>query len=426
MTDPITLRCTARTLFDAGVAAADPGHAVRQSLMGDPVRATRIVAVGKAALAMLAAAREFLPDVPAVVVTNAENAAAAPRGETVHVAGHPVPDAAGERAALAVEAFVARAGEGETVLVLVSGGGSAMLPAPVEGVALGDKIAVTDLLLASGAPIDAINTVRRALSRLKGGGLARAIHPARTVAMLLSDVPRDEIAVIASGPTVPGSPADRQAGEAVDVLRRWCAMDRVPPAVRTVLEQRRHGAVERLPELFVENRLVGGNGTSVRAMAERAVQSGLAASIVSTWLDGDVADAAATMHRAAMTALGSDSPDVLLAGGETTVVLRGTGTGGRNQEMALRFALLCEREPPPRPWAFLSGGTDGRDGPTEAAGGLVDAGTIPRLRGRGLDVEGMLVDNDSGTALREAGDLLVTGPTGTNVADLQVLTMGRT
>ena len=415
------LRATARAIFDAGVVAADPADAVRRSLVDTPVAASRIVAVGKAALAMLDAAREAVPDAPALAVTNRENAVDV-TGARVLAAGHPVPDAAGEAAARAIEAFVADAGEGETVLVLVSGGASAMLPAPVEGVALADKIAVTELLLASGAPIDAMNAVRRALSRLKGGGLARAIHPARTVALLLSDVPRDAIAAIASGPTVPAGDARTVAREALAVLDRYALRERVPAAVRERLEGDARDEPAPRPEPDVENRLVGGNGVSLDAMAARCERDGLPHRIASRWLDGDVGEAAAFLHRAALAAPEGDV--ALLAGGETTVVLRGDGKGGRNQELALRFALLAEAKPIPRPWAFLSGGTDGRDGPTEAAGGLVDAGTIERARTAGIDIEAALARNDSGPVLGRAGDLLVTGPTGTNVADLQVIVLG--
>ena len=294
-----------------------------------------------------------------------------------------------------------------------------MMPAPVKGVTLADEIAVTELLLASGAPIDAINAVRRALSRLKGGGLARAIHPARTVALLLSDVPRDDVGAIASGPTVPGGGPRETARRAVHVLDGHGLRERVPAAVRERLERDAAEAPERTFMPDAENRLVGGNGPSLDAMAAHCGRAGLLHRVVTRWLDGDVADAARALHRAARHA--PPGPVALLAGGETTVVLRGDGVGGRNQELALRFALLAEAEPLDRPWTFLSGGTDGRDGPTEAAGGLVNAETVAAIRRAGIDPNGSLARNDSGTALAAGDGLLVTGPTGTNVADLQVL-----
>ena len=417
------LRSTARALFEAGVAAADPADAVRSSLRTAPVEATRIVAVGKAALAMATAARETLPDAELLVVTNEENAVAAPPGWRVLVAAHPVPDAGGAAAAREVEAFAATAGDGETVLVLVSGGGSAMLPAPIEGVSLDDKIALTAALLASGAPIDEMNAVRRALSRLKGGGLARTIHPARTVALLLSDVPHDEIAAIASGPTVPGAKPDEAARDALRVLGNHGLLARAPEAVRAALEARaleRAGDAGAAPN--VENRLVGGNALSVRAMHDAARARGIEAMRMDGWADGDVGIAAKRMHELARRA---PSPvQAVLMGGETTVRLRGTGQGGRNQEFALRFALECEADPLPREWAFVSGGTDGRDGPTDAAGGLVDRTTLSRIEANGEDARALLANNDSYAALKAGDALLMTGATGTNVADLQVLVLG--
>lgn len=417
------LRARARAIFDAGVAAADPAAAVRRSLEAKPVRAERVIAFGKAAVPMALAALEHCPDAPALVVTNRENVGAAlPDGARLLVAGHPVPDEEGEAAALAVETFAQAAGEGETVLVLVSGGGSAMLPAPVGGLTLADKVAVTEALLASGAPIDEINTVRQALSRLKGGGLARAIHPARTVGLLLSDVPHDDVRAIASGPTIPERGTGRRASDALDILKRYVEPRRRPARAVSVLLNGAPGSDPCLQMPGVENRLVGGNGVSLDAMAAAVANDGVVAVVVSRWLDGDVADAAAAMHRAATGA--GEGGVALLAGGETTVVLRGGGRGGRNQEMALRFALLAERQPLGRDYVFLSGGTDGRDGPTDAAGGLVDTGTPARMRAAGVDPDALLADNDSHAALAASGDLLSTGGTGTNVADLQVLLLG--
>ena len=425
MTDTAALRATARELFDAGVAEADPTEAVRRSLNDHPIRPDRIIAVGKAALSMARASLEALPSLPpTVVVTNEENVAsqALDHGRVL-IAGHPVPDANGAAAAREIETFAAQAGEGETVLVLVSGGASAMLPAPIEGISLRDKIETTETLLGCGAPIDAINIVRRALSRLKGGGLGRAIHPAQTVALLLSDVPHDNISAIGSGPTVPEPSPAENVKAALAVLERYALTERIPKTVRHVLEKNAILDEGKADQLLIENRLIGGNGLSLDAMSREAERKGLAFRIVSRWLDGDVSDAARTLHAAATEA--PKNAIALLAGGETTVVLRGNGKGGRNQELALRFAMLCEAEPLDRPWAFLSGGTDGRDGPTTAAGGVVDASALDRIRAVGSDPNALLANNDSFAALKAAGDLLVTGATGTNVADLQVLVLGK-
>ncbi len=398
------LRAEAVRLFRAGLAAADPGAGVAAALRAEPPgKVARLVAVGKAARRMAEAALGVLGPVPgALVVTNAENAAPL-AGARVLVAGHPVPDANGARAAEAVIAAVAGLAATDTVLVLVSGGGSALLPAPVAGVSLADKAAVASLLLASGADITEMNLVRQQLSRLKGGGLLRLAAPARVRALVLSDVIGDDLRAIASGPTAAplGTRADARAA-----LRARGLWERLPEAVRAHLAQ--DVAPEALPE--ARNTLIGSNAISVAAMAAASP----AARPIEAPLTGDVGDAAARV-----AALGTGT---WVMGGETTVTLRGRGMGGRNQELALRVALLGERWP--GPWSFLAGGTDGRDGPTDAAGGLVDGGTAARIRAAGLDAEARLADNDSSRALAAAGDLLVTGGTGTNVADLAVLIRG--
>lgn len=407
MTDTTAdLRARARHLFAAGVAAADPEAAVARALDRTPLAVPPggrlvIVAVGKAALGMARAAMARSGPAQVLAVTNYENAGALP-GATVIAAGHPVPDANGAAAAQAVEALVAGLGPEDRVLALISGGGSALLPAPAAGLSLEDKAEVNRLLLASGAEIDEMNLVRQQLSRLKGGGLLRAAAPARVTALLLSDVIGDDLRVIASGPTVVpiGTRADARA--ALEARGLW---PRLPGPVRAHLSA--EVAAPALPE--ADNRLVGSNALSVAAMAAEAPEAHVAAAP----LVGDVGDAAGKI-----AALGSGWS---LIGGETTVVLRGEGLGGRNQELALRVALLAEREGWAPGWVFLSGGTDGRDGPTEAAGGIVDAGTLGRIRAAGLDPAALLAENDSHRALGAAGDLLVTGATGTNVADLQIL-----
>ncbi|KDB01905.1 hydroxypyruvate reductase [Defluviimonas sp. 20V17] len=399
-------RDTARQLFMAGVAAADPSGAVRRALQEAPVAAPpggrlAVIAVGKAALGMARAAMAVARPDSVLVVTNYENAADLP-GAEVLAAGHPVPDAQGEAAARRVEALLGQLGPRDRVLALISGGGSALLPAPVQGLTLEDKAQVNRLLLASGAEITEMNLVRQQLSRLKGGGLLRAAAPAGVTALILSDVIGDDLRVIASGPTV--APIGTRA-EALAALRARGVWDDLPESVRAHLTA--PAAQLDLPE--ADNRLIGSNPRSVAAMASAAPEAG----VIEAPLVGDVAEAAAR--------IASLGPGTWLMGGETTVVLRGTGRGGRNQELALRVALLARDRGWAPGWVFLSGGTDGRDGPTDAAGGIVDAGTLGRIRGAGLDPEALLARNDSHAALQAAGDLLITGATGTNVADLQVL-----
>jgi hydroxypyruvate reductase len=398
-------RDTALRLFRAGVAAADPAAGVARALEGwrRPSGRLLLVAVGKAAARMTRAALPLAGPDAAIVVTNDGNAAEIP-GARLFVAGHPVPDARGLAAAEAVIAAAAALGPGDGLLALISGGGSALLPAPVAGVSLADKAAVNRLLLASGAPIEAMNLVRQNLSRLKGGGLARLAHPAAVTALILSDVIGDDLRAIASGPTV--APLG-DAAAAAAVLRARGLWDAVPATVRAHLA----AAPPAPPVPPADNRLIGSNARSVAAMAAAAPGARVAAEP----LTGDVAAAAARI-------LAEGRPGITLWGGETVVTLRGRGLGGRNQELALRVALLAEAAGGwPTGWAFLSAGTDGRDGPTDAAGGLVDAGSLARMRAAGIDPAARLADNDSHRALAAAGDLVVTGGTGTNVADLQVL-----
>ena len=397
------MRALARTIFDAGVAAADPYDAVKSALARKPVAdGTPVFAVGKAAVRMTEAALETGAHLgPVIVVTNPENARDLP-GAEVFAAAHPVPDEVGLAAGLAVEKGVKAAVQ--DVLALISGGGSALLPAPAEGLSLAYKIAVSEALLASGADITEMNLVRQCLSRLKGGGMLRAAAPAKVRALILSDVVGDDLRAIASGPTA--APLGT-AGDARAICESYGIWDNLPEAVQDVLNV--SGAAQAVPE--AENELVGSNTQSVMAMATAAKSVDLPLHIHSPALTGGVEEAA---RRVA----GTTDPGIHLFGGETTVQLRGSGTGGRNQELALRVALHLERSR--RDWVYLQGGTDGRDGPTDAAGGLIDAECLAKIRAK-TNLEEGLLNNDAYRLLAAGDGLLMTGGTGTNVADLGVL-----
>lgn len=392
-------RRQALQIFQAGVAAADPARAVSAALNDGITRPALIVAVGKAAGLMAQAALARFPDTPCIAVTNYENAAPID-GAEVFAAGHPVPDDNGAQAAQAVIAAL-RAATGP-VLALISGGGSALLPAPAAPLTLADKQQVNALLLASGLDITGMNLIRQQLSDLKGGGFLRQAAPHPVTALILSDVVGDDLSVIASGPTV--APIGT-AQDAVALLQARGLWDQVPQAVRDHLTATRT-AVD-LPK--ATNILIGSNSQSVAAMAAAVPH----AHVIPDPVDGDVRDAARLICDAA-------GPGITLWGGETTVQLRGTGRGGRNQELALWIA----QEAASRGWTgwtCLQAGTDGRDGPTEAAGGLVDQDTLGRIAAAGGDLAALLANNDSYAALALAGDLLIIGATGTNVADLGVL-----
>ncbi|MGR8931311.1 MAG: glycerate kinase type-2 family protein [Gammaproteobacteria bacterium] len=433
--------------FRAGLIAADPATAVQNHLRiidnrfqvatdsdGHTTRTgdwskIHIVAFGKAAPAMAKTARLFVPPekfaAPGIVVTTYDNVQGID-GFEVFGAGHPLPDINGMRAAQKLADKVRQAEQQDLILALISGGGSALLPFPVEGVSLDDKIATTQLLLGCGANINQINCVRKHLSQIKGGGLARLTAPAELHALILSDVLGDDFSSIASGPTV----ADPSTfAEALDILESNGISEQVPASVKAYLEL---GKLGRKPEtakpgdsLFgrVSHTLVGSNTVSVDAVAEAAASQHYRVQIFSNRLSGEARDVADRLlqHAKQLFRQGIRQNTALIAGGETTVTLRGDGRGGRNQEMALSFALAAEKYDLSNHWTFLSGGTDGRDGPTDAAGGLVNSQTLSKIRAAGIDPSASLDNNDSYTALQAANDLVITGATGTNVADLQIL-----
>ena len=407
------LRATARRLYDAAVTAAEPGKAVARQLSAKPLPKVRgrtvLIAIGKAAPAMLAEAlRHVEGPHEALAVTHHENTQAV-SGARVLKAGHPVPDAAGAVAGRAVMDLLDTAGADDQVIALISGGGSALVPTPVDGLSLADKAVVNQLLLSAGLDIVTMNLVRQQLSQLKGGGFLRRAAPAPVTALILSDVIGDDLRAIASGPTV--GPIGT-AAEASAVLKDHGLWDKLPEAARRVLATDRPAG----PVPQATNIMVGSNGQSVAAMADLARAEGWDVRLSDSPLVGDVEAAAGRI----VTALIPEKvPTALLLGGETTVILRGDGRGGRNQELALRVALTAPALA--QDWLFLSGGTDGRDGPTDAAGGLVDAGTAARIADAGHDAAALLANNDSYAALAASGDLLMTAATGTNVADVQVL-----
>ncbi|MGB3406145.1 MAG: DUF4147 domain-containing protein [Jannaschia sp.] len=390
-------------IFNAGLRRADPAAAVAEALDGAR-RPDLILAIGKAACAMARAALARFPATACLIVTNPENAGAVP-GADVMLGGHPVPDAGSLAAGEALLAAAGALASGHHCLVLISGGGSALAVAPVEGVGLAEKAELSRLLLGAGLDIKAMNLVRQNVSRLKGGGLARALAPATAEALILSDVVDDDLAAIASGPMVPPLGDAAAARAVLEAAGLW---DRTPLSCQAALRRPGSSATPIVPCT-----LVGSNRLSAEAMLAAAP----GAHLDPVPLEGDVAEAAMRVSRAARTREG-----LTLWGGEPTVLQRGQGRGGRNQELALRVAVALRGIG--RPWAFLSAGTDGRDGPTDAAGAIVDDGTLARAAAAGLDIEARLADNDSYPVLAASGDLLMTGGTGTNVADLQILWVG--
>jgi hydroxypyruvate reductase len=422
-------RDAAHAIWRAALAAGDVAPLVTrivrregdQLLIADRPCPPRVVVVGcgKASGAMALAVEGVLGDriVEGLVVVKDGYTAPTRRIRLVE-AGHPVPDARGEAAALEMIERVRRAGADDLVLFLVSGGGSALMPAPAPPVTLAEKQETTRLLLGAGATINELNAVRKHLSLLKGGQLARAAAPAPVVSLILSDVVGDPLDVIASGPTAP----DRSTfAEALAVLQRRGVAARVPPPVRERLAAGAAGDIEETPKpgdrLFdhVRNIVIGNNALVVDAAAAEARRLGYRAELLTRSLQGEARDVARQLIARARAL---PSGTCLIAGGETTVTVRGRGRGGRCQELALAAAVELR---PEDALLVLAGGTDGTDGPTDAAGGIADAGTVARGERGGRSARVALDDNDAYTFLSAAGDLLRSGPTNTNLLDLYLV-----
>jgi hydroxypyruvate reductase len=344
---------------------------------------------------------------------------------TLHEAGHPIPDEAGVRATSTLIGFVTGHGPRALIICLISGGGSALSPAPVEGITLAEKQEVTRLLLACGATIHEINALRKHISRIKGGQLARLASPATLITLVLSDVVGDALDVIASGPTVPDTST---FADCLEILRLYHLRDTIPPAVRRHLEA---GVAGRFPETpkpgeptfdRTQTVLVGRNLQALEAASRHATALGYHTLILSAAIEGETREVAKVHAGIAKEVLASGhpiaAPACILSGGETTVTLRGNGKGGRNQEFALALALDIRDLPG---IAVLSGGTDGTDGPTDAAGAFADGSTCARAEHLGLHPRAALEHNDAYPFFEGLGDLLITGPTQTNVMDVRVL-----
>ena len=437
------LRKSARGIFDAAVRAVDPAEAIRRHLTRDgerltignervdlgAVRQIVVVGLGKAGAPMAAAVEEILgPRIARGVVVTKYGHVQPTRAIRIHEAGHPVPDDAGMAGARAALDHVTGLGAEDLVLVLISGGGSALTPAPVEGITLAEKQSLTKALLACGADIREMNTLRKHISRIKGGQLARAAAPARVFTLILSDIVGDPLDAIASGPTVPDPTT---YADALGILDKYRIRREIPASIRTHLEA---GAAGRIPEtpkpddpLFgrVKSVMVASNIQALEAAKAEAQRAGFQAIILSSFIEGETREIA-RMHAALALEVRSSGhpakpPVCLITGGETTVTLRGKGKGGRNQEFALAAALDIAGL---RDVVVMSAGTDGTDGPTDAAGALADGDTVSRALGLGLKPRAALDGNDAYPFFERLGDLVITGPTRTNVMDVRLILVG--
>ncbi len=412
-------RTALRAIFDAAVAAADPRVSLAAHLPDKPRGRCVVVGMGKAAALMAASLETVWPDVAleGTVVTRYGHAVPTRRIEVIEAA-HPVPDAASERGARRLMERVRGLGAEDLVLALISGGGSALAALPAPGLTLADKQAVNKALLESGATIGEMNTVRKHLSAIKGGRLAAAARPARVVTLAISDVPGDDSAVIASGPTVPDptSFADARA-----IIARYGI---VPPlAVAAHLA----AAAEETPKpgtLAADFRLIATPMTALKRAAETAQGFGLTPLILGDALEGEACHAGTLMAGIArsvrMHGVPLAPPAVLLSGGETTVTITGgrAGRGGRNTEFLLGLSVALEGAP--GIWA-AAGDTDGIDGTEDAAGAIVTPDTLARARALGLAPRTVLANHDSYSLFAALGDLIRTGPTLTNVNDIRAV-----
>jgi hydroxypyruvate reductase len=412
-------RTLLESLFREAIAAADPKLCVPPHLPEVPDGRTLVVGAGKASAAMAKAVEAHWPgELSGLVITRYGHGVDCERIEIVEAA-HPVPDDAGLQAARRIAELVSGLGADDLVICLVSGGGSALLTAPADGLSLEDKREVNRQLLASGAPISEMNCLRKHLSSLKGGRLAAAAYPARVVSLIISDVPGDDPSVVASGPTAP-DPTTRHDALAIVEKRRLT----LPGAVLRFLEspeaETPKPGDERLAR--VENRMIATPAQSLSAAGALARQAGYAVLDLGDRVEGEAREVARDHAEVALAiAEGRHEvrgPAVVLSGGETTVTMHGGGRGGRNAEYALALALALGEHP--RVWA-VAGDTDGIDGSEDNAGALVAPDTLARARTAGIDAAARLADNDAYGFFAALGDLVVTGPTLTNVNDFRAI-----
>lgn len=437
------LRRDALSIFRASLAAADPGKAIARAvtLSGDTLRVGtkkysldqygRIVVLGagKASAAMAKALERILGSrISAGLINTKYGHLAKLKRIELNECGHPVPDQAGIAGARRIAALAESCGARDLVFCLISGGASALTPLPAQPITLEEKQAATKLLLASGATIHEINSVRKHISGIKGGQLARLASPATVVALMLSDVIGDSLDVIGSGPTAPDMSTFASAWA---VFEKYGIAGRLPAAVSERFRAGIAGEIAETPKAGeacfrkTQNLIVGSNRLAVDAAAKRARELGYKPLVLSTLIEGETKDVAA-MHAAItretlLSGRPAKPPVCLISGGETTVTIRGEGLGGRNQEFALAAAIALDGIPGV---VAFSGGTDGTDGPTDAAGAIADGATVTRAQALGRNPSATLAANDSYHFFEALGDLVKTGPTGTNVMDVRLMLAG--
>ncbi len=438
---PIGNKEAAREIFQAALKAVDPYESVRPYAGKIRLAFTEggysrllVAGFGKASCPMAKALEEQFPDIleKGTIITKYGHAIRKDREPggssviSVFEAGHPVPDENGIRATEEIITLLKDTDEKTLLVCLISGGGSALLVSPYESISLKDKQAITGLLLRSGADINELNTVRKHISKVKGGRLAEAAFPARVMSLIISDVIGDSLDVIASGPTSPDSTTYQ---DALRVIEKYGLRVSTPLSVLEVLQKGAEGLLPETPkegsQLFdkVENIIISSNKKALGAAKSRAESLGFETEIISSEMTGEAREVGRELAQKAMSIKKTGKlkrPCCFISGGETTVTVKGNGLGGRNMELGFAFAMEIEGIDG---ITLLSAGTDGTDGPTDAAGAVVDGETLKTAKASGLDPKEYLDNNDSYNFLKKSGDLLITGPTGTNVMDIQIIIM---
>ncbi len=437
------LRKDAEAIFKAGLEAVNPIQAVKRHvtlqddklIVGDKTYnladydGVYVIGTGKASAAMGQAVEDLFGERLKEGVVNVKYGHTFPLKKIkVNEAGHPVPDEAGFNGTEEIIQLLKKTEKDDLVLSLISGGGSALLPYPAEGLTLEDMQEVTRCLLEVGACIHEINALRKHLSQVKGGRLARLAHPSTLISLMLSDVIGDDLDTIASGPTVPD---ESTFDDCLKVLEKYQMREKIPNSVAEILEKGARGEVEETPKAGdpafqrTQNLVIASNILAVQDAQQKAEEFGYNTVILSTFVEGETKEVARVHAAIAKEILQTGNPvprpACVISGGETTVTIRGKGLGGRNQEFVLAAAIDIDGL---ENVVILSGGTDGTDGPTDAAGAIADGSTVNRAREMGMDAEDYLQENDSYHFFEPLGDLLITGPTHTNVMDLRLVMVG--
>jgi len=434
------LKKVAETIFNASIKAVDPDICVNRYLrIADgnlqvgktnynlkAINKLYLIGIGKASAIMARRAEELLGSHihDGLVITKYQHGVSLSSCRTME-AGHPIPDANGVNATKDLLELVSNAGPADLILCMISGGGSALTPAPAKGISLENKQETTQLLLGCGATIHEINTIRKHLSQIKGGQLCRVANGARIISLILSDVIGDDLDIIGSGITAPDTGS---FGDCKKILNRYALWNKISNPVRNRISTGVAGQVPETPKsgapefVNVNNQIIGSLSDALSAAEKEAKRQGFTPLVLSSMIQGEASEVAKVLCAIAkeirLSGRPISSPACLLSGGETTVTIKGKGRGGRNTELALAAGIELSGA---SQTLLLSAGTDGTDGPTDAAGAFVDGSTASRADSLGLSASEYLAHNDSYSFFQTLGDLLITGPTRTNVMDLQIL-----